>query len=78
MGQIKARMREMGVETKRSLENKQTGWDWDVFLVLAGDVLQGQSAQPETPGCGDSTAGQPHLNKDITFVSVAVTVPGCD
>lgn len=54
------------------LKTSKTRWDWDVFLVLAGDVLQGQSAQPGTPGCGESPAhsGQAHLNKDIT-VSVS-------
>lgn len=53
------------------LKTSKTRWDWDVFLVLAGDVLPRLWGQP----C--STAGQAHLNKDI-IVSVAVTVPGCD
>lgn len=45
------------------LKTSKTEWDWDVFLVLPGDVLQGQSAQPGTPA---ATAGQAHLNKDVT------------
>lgn len=64
------------------LKTSKTRWDWDVFLALAGDVLQGQSAQPGTQGRGRpvwgepcSTAGQPHLSKDVTM-NVAVTVPG--
>lgn len=61
------------------LKTSKTRWDWDVFLALAGDVLQGQSAQPGTQGRGRpvwgepcSTAGQPHLSKDVTG-SVAVS-----
>lgn len=52
------------------------------MYFLPWKVVRVKSAQPGTQGRGRpvwgepcSTAGQPHLSKDVT-VSVAVTVPG--
>ena len=70
---------------RRVLKTSKTRWDWEVFLVLAGDAQLGQSAQPGTwppaqargfPAWGEprSAAGQPHMSKDIT-VSMAATIP---